>query len=342
MTSRDPRFGLASRPNERKAVPTKIFELKTTLALTSSLLAVVALTFGCSLEDEVLGNDFAAFEGAGDVNDGGTDGTQTVGCDMTGTWIAEQRTLSQAIGVTAVGYSTYYFEIEDSGDEITVTRGWDCNFNVRGLVVVDVDRPGKIALSSLNRQDGTIDALSNPPVVVAPRTGVFRPVPGNDGECEFSMERWWWVRGMETSKLPDREDWSTTDIADIEASDPAPSKDDMTGQRDIDNDGQPGVRLEVSKPLTGTRDSNLRDWAEWGPFNVPRDSNQFEGVAAFNNQENILQASNSLLLLNGVPLPDGHTVRFVRIDEKAPLDPEQFILWCEENVDLFFEPTRPE
>lgn len=261
---------------------------------------------------------------------------------MTGRWIAEQRTESQALGLTAVGYSTYYFEIEDVGDEITVTRGWDCNFSVRGVTAVDVDRPGKIALSQLNRQDGVIDALADPQVVVAPRKGVFRPKPDSESQCEFSMERWWWVRGMETSKLPDRESWSTTDIADIEAIDPAPTAEAPEGNVDIDNDGNPGIRLVVSKPLTGTRDSVLRDWAEWGPFDVPRDSNEFEGVASFNNQENILDASNSLLRLNGAPLPDGHTVRFVRIDEEAPTDPAEFIAWCEENVDLFFEPTRPQ
>jgi hypothetical protein len=308
-----------------------IFVLTGTLALS-----------GCTLEDRVLGNDFAAFED-GDAGDVGADADADPGtdnCDMSGQWIAELRTESLALGLTATSFNTYYYEIEDTGDEITVTRGWDCSFVVRGVTSVDTGRTAREALAQLNRQDGTIDAISEPPVTVAPRTGIFRPSDDNPDTCEFSMERWWSSRGGAVSLLPPREEYNDLDISDMEARNPAPTAENPEGQRDIDNDGDPGVKLEVTKPLVGTRDSYLRDWNQLGPFEVERGATDFTGVADFNNQENIFQASNSLLLLNGAPKDDGHSVRFHRIDEKAPTDIEEFITWCEDNVDAFFVPER--
>lgn len=316
-----------------------------------ALLLTLALPLGCTLEDEVLGDDMAAFDTGEDDADADTgeedDGTRVFAqgepndCDMSGRWIAELKTESTALGtLRAIAYNWYYYEIEDNGDDIVVTRGWDCAFEVTNATVVNLLPATRLALAQLNRQDGTINAISDPPVEVDPRRGVYRPDPDNPGECEFAMERWWWLRGVESRFAPPRESYGDFEISDAEEFISLPTTDAPDGEWDIENDGKPGIWLEVTAPLSGQRHTVQRDWNQYGPFSIPDGAEDFLGPADFDNQENAFDASTSLLLLGSVPRTDGHTIRFRRVDETAPTDIEAFVDWCRTNVEDVFKEAR--
>lgn len=294
---------------------------------------------GCSLEDRVLGNDLAGFERGPSIDfDYGP--LAPNGCDLTGTWIAEQETQNSVL-VTglAVAHNWAYYEIVDEGDKFTVTRGWDCGFEIDGITSVSMFPDTTAALALRNRQEGVLDATLSPPPTVAPRTGFYRP--GRDPEtCEFYLERWWFLRGLAPRFLPERSMYGELDIADMEARAPLPTKDALLGNEDWDNDDKPGITLEVWKPLRGQRHVAQRDWNEFGPFFVPDGAGKFFGPIAFNNQETVLETSSPLLAAGSTPLDEGHTIRFIRIDEKAPTDIEAFIPWCQKNIAEVFTAIR--
>lgn len=302
-----------------------------------SLALVVLFTIsanGCTLEDRVLGNDLAAFtEGPRSDFDYGP--LEPNGCDLTGYYIAEQETLNQALGTSiAIARNWYYFEIEDEGERFTVTRGWDCGYETTGVSTVALLPETTKALALRNRQDGVIDASVDPPVVVAPRTGIYRPAR-QTGQCEFSMERWWWIRGAKIDLLPPREEYAEYDVAKAEARAALPSEKSPEGQEDWDGDGHPGIALQIFTPLKGQRHVVQRDWNEFGPFNVPDGASRFIGPVTFANQESVLEATSALLKAGSRPQEDGHTVRFIRVEEKAPEDLDEFFAYCQGIVETF-------
>lgn len=293
----------------------------------------------CSLEDRVLGNDLAGFvEGPRTDFDNGP--LEPNGCDLSGIWIAEQETLNSVlVSGLATARNWFYYEIEDEGDRFTVQRGWDCGFDTTGLTTVALFPETIKSLALRNRQEGVLDATTDPPLVAAPRTGIYRP-SRNPEVCELYMDRWWWIRGADPKYLPERSQYGELDIADMEALAKLPTKDAPEGQQDWDSDGKPGIAIEVFKPLRGQRHVIQRDWNEIGPFFVPDGAQKFLGPISFNNQETVLDASSSLLATGSTPRDEGHTIRFVRIDEKAPSDIEEFLPWCQKNIVEVFADMR--
>lgn len=302
----------------------------------SSLGVFLLALGGCTLEDRVLGNDLASFlEGPGSEFDYGP--LDPNGCDLTGIYIAEQETQNATLGTgIAIARNWYYYEIEDEGDRFTVTRGWDCGFETGGITSVALFPETTAALALRNRQDGVLDASVDPPVVIAPRTGIYRP-SRDPNQCEFFMDRWWWIRGASIDHLPPREEYETTDIPDMEAKAPLPTRKAPEGQEDWDGDGQPGITLEIFKPLRGQRHVVQRDWNELGPFLVPDGAGRFMGPASFDNQETVLEASSALLNVGSRPLDEGHTIRFLRVKEKAPTELDEFVAYCQEVAETFAE-----
>src|SRR5450432_1472637 len=58
-------------------------------------------------------------------------GTPTsASCDMNGRWLVAQRVLADAIGQKQASHNWFYYEINQSGDQVTVTRGLQCGFEV--------------------------------------------------------------------------------------------------------------------------------------------------------------------------------------------------------------------
>lgn len=307
----------------------------------SSLGVCFLVLTSCTLEDRVLGNDLASFlEGPSSDFDYGP--LEPNGCDLTGIYIAEQETQNGTLGSgVAIARNWYYYEIEDEGDRFTVTRGWDCGFESGGITSVALFPATTSALALRNRQDGVIDASIDPPVVTAPRTGIYRP-SRDPNRCEFSMDRWWWIRGASIELLPAREDYEALGVPEMEARAPLPTRNAPEGQEDWDGDGHPGIALEIFKPLRGQRHVVQRDWNELGPFLVPDGASRFIGPVSFDNQESVLEASSPLLNVGSRPLDEGHTIRFLRVEEKAPTDLDDFIAYCQEVAETFAELRKKE
>src|SRR5690606_36543289 len=222
------------------------------------------------------------------------------------------------------------------GERFTVTRGWDCGYETTGVSTVALLPETTKALILRNRQDGVIDASVDPPVVVAPRTGIYRPAR-QTGQCEFSMDRWWWIRGAKLDLLPPREQWDDFDVAKAQARAALPTEKAPDGQEDWDGDGHPGIAHQIFSPLKGPRHVIQRDWNQFGPFDVPDGASRFIGPVTYENQESVLEATSPLLKAGSPPQPDGHTVRFIRVEEKAPTDLEEFFTYCQSVAETFAE-----
>lgn len=302
-------------------------------------LALGLVVSACTLEDRVLGDDLRGFVDNGKIDfDYGP--LAPNGCDLSGRWIAEQETYNSVlVSGVAVARNWFYYEIEDEGDTFTVTRGWDCGLETTGITSVAIFPETTKALALRNRQDGVLDATVEPERRVAPRTGIYRP-SRDTSQCEFSMERWWWMRGAELRYLPSRDDYASADIPDMEAASPLPTRKAPDGNEDWDGDGKPGITLEVFKPLRGQRHVVQRDWNELGPFLVPDGASRFFGPISFNNQETVIEASSPLLAAGSKPSDEGHSIRFLRVDEEAPLDIDAFVPWCQKKVADVFASIR--
>ena len=308
------------------------------LALAGSAAAV-----GCTLDDRVEGDDKWYLDVTlPDVQTDIVPGEPN-GCDLSGIWIAELQTFSTAfVSATAVAYNWFYYEIDDQGDTFEVTRGWDCGFEVTNATAVFLYPETRRALALRNRQEGVIDSTAESPVEVAPRTGVYRPDPNDPSQCEFSMERWWWLRGAEARFAPPRENygWSITEAQNWRA---LPTKDNPSGEVDIEDDGKPGIWLEVTAPIVGSNQRHVvqRDWNQFGPFSVEDGAEEFVGPATFDNQESIFEVSISLLNATSTANASGHTIRFRRITEQAPVAINDFVIWCQDNVEDVMRASRP-
>ena len=51
-------------------------------------------------------------------------------CDMSGRWLVAQRVLADAIGQKQASHNWFYYEIAQFGDQVVVTRGLHCGFEV--------------------------------------------------------------------------------------------------------------------------------------------------------------------------------------------------------------------
>jgi len=167
-------------------------------------------------------------------------------CDMNGIWIGNQVTRSQALGQGQFSNNWYYLELSQEGDDVTVTKHFDCGIEVRGSVTVIVSRASADALRSHNIQTG--------------RKGTLK----KDGtKCTFKMDRFWSIRGGDEAKFAPNPRNSTQSISEVAASNPIPTKDKPTGAEDWENDGKLGSAWQISGALQGTRNSVQRDWTEW-------------------------------------------------------------------------------
>jgi hypothetical protein len=161
------------------------------------------------------------------------------GCDLGGRWLVVQRVLATAIGQQQAAHTWYYFEIQQQGAEVTVTRGLHCGFDVikKTSLAASVDSSAAWpALLQRNSSSG--------------RRGRF---VAEGGGCRLTLDREYVVRGATlpfyldpARPLPDRM---------------AMGGAGMPGWEDWDGDGNPGISLKVSSSLaSGTLYTCQRDW----------------------------------------------------------------------------------
>lgn len=233
----------------------------------------------------------------------------------------------------------FYMEIQDNGDDIVVTRGWDCGLEVCGkLTVLELNDIQTEALAQRNRQDGLVDATRD--IRVAPRTGTFKPA-GN-GTCSFDMERWWWVRGVDVpASLPNRSDYGTAKLTDLAQSKPLIDRigTGAVDDGDWDEDGEAGLSLLLTVP-SGTRGVAQRDWNEFGPGVVFDGAQDFTVPANFDTEEKIFFVTSSMLDQLSYPTKD-HTVRFIKLpdDLDVPTEIPEFVNFCRDTLETRIRTT---
>lgn len=277
-------------------------------------IALIGLLFalGCGSDDKVLdGEDLPGVDGGnggtdagnssgsdagnsgGNANAGGNDGGANgdfVGgtpsdptCDMNGIWIGNQVTRSEALLAGQFSNNWYYLEFTQEGDDILVSRHFDCGIEVRGSVTVQITPDAANALRGHNIQTG--------------RKGTIKK--GSSGKCDVKFDRFWSIRGADEMRFAPTPRNSTQSIAELKGALPLPTKEKPDGAQDWDGDGSLGTAWQVTGIVMGTRNSVQRDWTEWFSDDkyaiTPATDFKNDVVirARFDNEENVFETTSA-------------------------------------------------
>jgi hypothetical protein len=226
-------------------------------------------------------------EDAGEVLPGGAVAKDT-DCDLHGLWAARQVTLSRAIGAPQYASTWYFLELAQDGEDVIVTRHFDCGIEVKGTVSVKLTPATVRAFIAHNAQVGRKGSMHK-----------------REDQCKFSMERFWSVRGADEARFRPTGNESALDVAQVAAGNPLPTQGDTEGAIDWENDGQLGAAWQVTGIVSGTRNTVQRDWTEWftdGTHTIePSEDWAVDLITRvrFNNEENVLHASNATVSSGG-------------------------------------------
>lgn len=282
------------------------------------LLSVACASAACSADDKVLDGDPKADGGNGgqDAADNGaanganngmtngngnaTNGNATGGdggggtsggtpsdpeCDMNGIWIGRQTTRSEALGAGQFANNYYYMELRQDGDDVVVTKHFDCGIEVRGSVTVKITPATTKAMMMHNIKTG--------------RKGTFKR--GSGDTCDFEMERYWNIRGADEERFAPSPRNTTMTLAQVVAANPLPTKEDQDGAEDWDKDGKPGVAWQISLG-SSVRHTAQRDWIEWfsdPEHTITKSTDWPEDLlvrAKFDAEEVLFEASSPLVM----------------------------------------------
>jgi hypothetical protein len=215
-------------------------------------------------------------------------------CDMTGRWLATAHLVTDGLGNLQTNHYWYYYELEQSGDDVTVKHSLVCGRETIGggafAITVDFNAGWSMFVNKL-----THDGRAGKSVTVA-------------GGCQISFERLYEVLG---ATLPHYLDPTTVlPTAEQEASG------SMPGWEDWDSDGHPGVTGNISGTLSGKI------------FVAPRSWTAFSGRASdtqsliklsveWDNEPNVMAYDGSDFL-SATALPSGDkTMHFVELARLA-------------------------
>jgi hypothetical protein len=270
-----------------------------------ALLLSTMILAGCA-SDSVNGDDDDDDDDDDDVVD--IDGGQPPGpdappgasrCNMAGVWVAEQYTVSVALGADQTAVNYYYFDISQDGDTFIINKQLNCGFIVTGSANVTVP-------------NATLEALADNEFAGLGRKGTF----AEEGDaCHFSLQRSYSVRGANKAEFL-TDVWNIGDDP-IDLDDfPALPANEAQGMEDWDNDGREAITLEVSGLLSGKRAVAQRDWTEH-EGTVPALVDQFGGegviVVHWDSQEAVSTVDTDFGLgTTAIPSGDGWA-RYARV-----------------------------
>jgi hypothetical protein len=208
-------------------------------------------------------------------------------CDMSGRWIAEQHTVSVALGSDQNTTNYLYFEITQTGDAFTIDRALHCGFVVDGTTTVTID-------------DATLAALAAEEMAGQGRAGTYA-VSGD--QCAFDLDRIYNLRGADKAMFLTSH-WQVGDADKALSAFPAlPSA--PPGMEDWDGDNMDGITLRTG---LGNRYVCQRDWNEHHGM-TPQYAPTFGGVGAitvqWDSQEGISEQTTPLLRTTATPSGDG-------------------------------------
>lgn len=215
-------------------------------------------------------------------------------CDMNGRWLVAQRVLAQALGQTQASHNWFYYEIQQNGDQVLVTKGLNCGYEVKAVTPLGANVDSHLAWPALLVHNSD-----------AGRKGTMT-VSGSG--CQLAIEKRYTVRGATISYYSDP---STTM--------PGPTQQAMgttPGWEDWDMDGNPGISLVVSGAATGTLYCAQRDWNQW-TGSVAANSTKFSIPVTWDSGQDPLGYSGSQLVTQAAtPSTDAtqHYVWFAKLD----------------------------
>lgn len=230
------------------------------------------------------------------------------GCDLSGIWIARQNTESIAIGQPQYANTWAYYELAQAGDELTVTRHFDCGIEVRGTVRVRIPPETARALMTRNVQTG--------------RKG--RVAATGDGQCSLALETHWAVRGLSEADYTPSPRNADLPLAAVQSTQPLPLSEQPERTEDWDEDGQPGITWLVNGIVNGERYTVQRNWTRYftAPnYMIPAGSDYADVVlrAEFDVEEVVLnvQGLNQLSQVN-TRAEHTLTMRYLGRDKSDP------------------------
>ena len=248
------------------------------------IAVAIMLLAGCAkdvVHPDELGDD------DGDDSSGPDADTGEGPCDMSGVWIAEQHTVSLALGQDQNTTNWYYYSIEDQGDRFTVVDSLNCGFVVDGTTTVYLE-------------DETLAALAAQETAGPGRGGTFKE---SGTGCEFAFDRMYNLRGANKAMYLTGT-WEVGDppkaLSEFPAMPTTPP-----GMEDWDADNMDGITLVSG---LGERYVAQRDWNEH-TGTVPQFSASFGGpdvvVVKWDSQEGISTQTPPLLRTSATPSGDG-------------------------------------
>jgi hypothetical protein len=214
-------------------------------------------------------------------------------CDLSGRWLITQRTVPVGLGVKQRALWWFYYELEQDGSELTVTKGLVCGSQVFPLdplaaaVEFNASFPAIVANNSHAGRQGRVVASGN--------------------RCSVTFDRAYSLVG---ATMPHYSD-ATIALPTLEerASGTSP------GWEDWDEDGQPAVSLHISGIAQGARYTVIRAFSDWsGTIGAGATTFQL-AVPDWGQDEAILGATADLLKQTGVPdaNPAGHFTQFAEL-----------------------------
>jgi hypothetical protein len=229
-------------------------------------------------------------------------------CDLNGVWIARLTTFSRdsVFNSTQTASNWFYYELAQSGRDVVVSKAIDCAFQVSGSADITLNNATSQALLHRNEQSG--------------RTGQFYR---DADHCAFSLTRFYSTRGVPRATYLPKDVSSKPELASIVP--PLPTEQSPAGAEDWDNDGYPGIAINVAG--LGSRHVVQRDWNEFfsdASTPVALNAREFVVRANFDVNEEILAVSGGLgaLLRAGAAPASGLRHRIVfRFLGRAAADP---------------------
>jgi hypothetical protein len=253
-------------------------------------LGLVAAVVACE-SDRVLPGDYGPLDAAapGESDAGSpssTDGAAVASneeagvaanprCDMNGRWLVAQRVLADAIGQKQASHNWFYYEIRQTGDRVTVTKGLHCGYEVVPVTSLAANVDSQGAWPGILTHDSDTG-----------RQGTMSVTPSG---CRLAIEKRYTVRGATVAFYSDPH--QTMPTASQQAAGNTP------GWEDWDMDGHPGITLVISEGGSNLGDLYCaqRDWNEFdGP--VPYGATNFSVPVTWGSEQDALGYSGSSLV----------------------------------------------
>jgi|HubBroStandDraft_1064217.scaffolds.fasta_scaffold49357_2 hypothetical protein len=199
--------------------------------------------------------------------------TSTLGCDLSGRWLVTDREVSTAIGAEEATHEWLYFEMSQTGTQLTVTKGLSCGMDTVGISAAS----GNVACEKVWPAMQTYDIENG-------RTGTSATTASG---CSVSFARFYEVNGASVPYYQNPN--NALPPASQEATSSSP------GWQDWDNDGFPGYTLNVTGLTTGQLYISSRRWNEWSGT-IDAGSNSFTLADNWEAESDLLGYNGSSLL----------------------------------------------